>query len=182
MKESEYEIIEPGDEFPSSSKGEQFSHSALVMMAYRKVIENGSREMREGYWNTKFDRMGNAHNVWIPDSREEFKESVNTLKMIMIRDMDDEAKKEITEIEKGLADKYFLFCQLEKRDWTNAQLTLKEKWKKEGSFFREGFLSRSLPYAFEYIEEEVKTARRIVEAIGKLIKRMYDYGEIALSV
>jgi len=181
MVEDDYEILEPTSDF--SSKGEEvFSQPSIVMMSFRKIVEAGSKEMKEGYWNTKFDRTGNAHRVWIPDSRKEFIECVNTVRMIMIRDIDEEAEKELKEIDKKLKKKYKKFCLLEENDWKNAPSVLKDRWKKEGSYLRKGFLSQSLPYAFEYIEEEVKAAREIVQAISKLLKRGYDYGEIGIAV
>lgn len=174
----DYDIIEPGDQY-EGKPSEGFSHSALVMAAFRKVIENGAKEMREGYWNTKFDRMGNAHRVWVPDSRQEFKEAVNTLRMIMERDTDEGAEKELVLIDDELTKKYDYFCKLEEREWKIAPIQVKAKWQKSGSYFRPGFLSKDLPFVFEYVEEEIKSARKIVKVIGQLIKRLYDYQEVS---
>jgi len=174
----DFEIIEPGDQY-EGKPSEGYSHSNLVMIASRKVIENSAKEMREGYWNTKFDRLGNAHRVWIPDSRQEFKEAVNTLRMIMERDLDEEAEKGLQKIDDELKEKYQKFCELEEAEWKTAPIQLKINWQKKGSYFRKNFLSKELPYAFEYVEEEIKASRRIVKCIGKLIKRLYDYQEVS---
>jgi len=175
MAEDDFEILEPKDY--TGKKDESYSHPALVMTALRKAIENGSKEMREGYWNTKFDRMGNAHRVWVPDSRKELIETVESLKMIQERDLDDEATEKIKKIEDGLKEKYKKYCDLEKNDWNKAAFVLKQEWNKKGDYPREGMLSKSLPYAFEYIEDQVKAAREIVSIIQQQIKRIGDYGE-----
>jgi hypothetical protein len=178
---NDYEIIEPGDDFGGKS-GEAFSHPQLIMTSFRKVIDAGSVEMKEGYWNTKFDRMGNAHSIWVPDARRMFIECVNTLRMILERDIDDKAEKELKIVDDELKKKYENFCSLEENDWKTAPTFLKDKWKKEGSYLRRGMLSHSLPYVFEYIQEEVRTAREVVKALSKLIKRLYDYEEVSYSV
>jgi len=176
MAEDDFEIKEI-DDYYGGNPGESFSQSALVMSAIRKALEKGSEEMREGYWNTKFDRMGNAHRTWIPDARKVFIETVESVEMIMDRDLDDTAKTELKTISDGLKTKWDSYCEAEKKDWEIANVLLKKKWQGEGAYFREDFLSKALPYAYEYIQDEVKTAREKIKAFTRLVKRLNNYRE-----
>lgn len=176
MAEDDFEIKEV-DDYYGGKPGEAFSQSALVMSAIRKAVEKGSEEMREGYWNTKFDRMGNAHRIWIPDARKVFVETVESVEMIMDRDVDDTAKTELKVISDGLKEKWDLYCETEEKDWEQANIVLKRKWQSDGAYFRKGFLSRSLPYAYEYTQDEVKAAREKIKVFTRLVKRLNDYRE-----
>src|SRR3990167_2734432 len=89
----DFEVLEPQEY--SGKQDEGYSQAALSMSIMRKAIENGSLEMREGYWNTKFDRLGNAHKVWVPDTRQVLIETAATGIMIMQRDFDDTTKTRI---------------------------------------------------------------------------------------
>jgi hypothetical protein len=175
MADDDFEIIEPADY--THKKDEPYSHSSLVMSVLKKAIDNGSKEMRDGYWNTKFDRFGNAHKVWIPDSRQEFIETVDSLIMIQERDFDDAAKKKIKEIKEELDEKYKKYCELEAEEWKRFDVRRKQQLSLNGSYFREGMLSEDLPYRFEYIRDKVAASRKIVSEVQQLIKRMFDYAE-----
>ncbi len=175
MKEDDFEVLEPKEY--TGKKDESYSHPALLMNVLKKAVENGSKEMREGYWNTKFDRLGNAHRVWIPDSRKEFIETIESLKMIQERDFDTDVRERIKKIKEDLKKKYEDYCDLEKKGWETAPIQLKNEWNRKGDFHREGMLSKSLPYVFEYIEDQVKVAREIVSIIQHSISRRGDYQE-----
>lgn len=180
MAES-FEILDP-EEYTGAAQAEGFSFGILVMNTFKKAVENGSKEMREGYWNTKFDRMGNAHRVWIPDSRQEFIEAVASMRMLLERCLDDASKEELASIDEEIKQKYEHFCKLDKNDWLNAPEGLRNKWRMDGSFFREGMLTQSLPYAYEYISEKVKLSRKLVTLFGKLVERHNDFGEVSYAV
>ncbi|HUS50903.1 MAG TPA: hypothetical protein VMZ91_12115, partial [Candidatus Paceibacterota bacterium] len=62
---------------------EQFSHQVLVMSAMRKCLEAGSREMVEGYFNTRADRSGNIIKTYVDDTRKAYIESVKSFRDIL---------------------------------------------------------------------------------------------------
>ena len=176
MAEEPFEIIEPKDY--TSSKDEAYSHSMLVMNALKECGKARSKEMRDGYFNVKFDVRGNAHNVWIEDSREIFISTVETLMMIQERDYDLETQEQIYYIEEWLDKKYKKYVELEKQEWGLMDYRLKQKWNSEGTFFREGLLSeKNLPFYKLYLRDKVDAHTRIVSIIQKLIKGIGDYGE-----
>jgi hypothetical protein len=175
MSDSDFEIIEPKDY--TGKKDESYSHPSLVMSALKKVIENRSKEMRDGYWNTKFDRVGNAHKVWVPDTREEFIESVESLMVIEERDYDDDAIKKIKEIKDDLIKKFKEYCEAEKNFWAKMHPEQKQQLNKQGYSYLDGRLSEVLPFRYEYIRDKVESYTKIVSVIQELIKRLGDYGE-----
>lgn len=176
MGDVDFEVIEPKDY--STEKETAYSHSTLVMSALRKAMENRSKEMRDGYYNTKFDRLGNAHKVWIPDSRQEFIESVEALKMIQKRDFDPIINKKLNDIRKSLDKKYKNYCDKEERQWNDMDFNIKKKYNIEGTYFMKGMLSeRNLPYYRMYIRDKVDAYTKIVSLIQQLIKRLLDYQE-----
>ncbi len=176
MSEEDFEVREPEDYF-GTKRGESFSFSQIVMSAMRKVIENGSKEMKEGYWNTKFDRLGNAHKVWIPDSRNEFIESVLSLKIILEREFDTEIIEKIRKIEEELKEKYDDLLIKDKEEWLRTNFNIKNNLFNKGYYHREGYLSKCFPYFSEYIEEKIMVYRKITSELLKLIKRNGDFQE-----
>ena len=175
MAEDDFEIIEPSEYAPK--KDEVYSHSSLVMSALKQCKDKRSQEMRDGYFNIKFDRTGNAHKIWIPDSRQEFIESVEALMMIQERDYDKVAEDKIKGLKDSLDTKYKLFCEQEKKEWEKIPHEYKQKLAKSGSYFREGMLSKDLSYLYTYIRCKIEVYTQIVSEIQKLIKRTGDYQE-----
>ena len=171
----DFEIKEPEEYY--GTKGEAFSYSQLVMAAARKYIENSSKEMREGYWNTKFDKFGNAHSVYVPDARNELIESVVTLCSILERDFDEEAKEKINEIKKELKTKYEELLRKDVQEWENLHFSRRDILIKKGYYPRKGYLSKCFPYFSEYIEEKLVAYRKIATELFKLIKRNGDFTE-----
>lgn len=158
-------------------KDQAYSHPQLVMSALKDCKDKRSKEMRDGYKTTKFDKQGNAHHVIIPDSMKEFIESVEALMMIQERDYDDDAVKEINKIKTELENKRNILLEREQQEWQTMPPEIKHKKLKEGSYFRQGLLSESLPYNNIYIRYKVDYYTKIVSEIQKLIKRLYDYQE-----
>ena len=175
MTDNDFDIIEPSEY--SHQKDEVYSHSSLVMSALKQCKDKRSQEMRDGYFNRKFDRMGNAHNVWIPDSRQEFIESVEALMMIQERDYDDKAKDKIEKLKETLNIKFKELCEQEKEEWNVIPYEYKQKLAKNGSYFREGMLSKDLPYLYSYLRYKIEIYTQIVSEIQQLIKRFGDYQE-----
>jgi len=173
--DEDLQIIEPKEY--TGKKDEAYSHSALVMSALKHAKENRAKEMRDGYWNTKFDRFGNAHKVWIPDSRFEFIESVEALMMIQERDYDDKAREDIKRKREWLIERYKRYCELEEEEWKGMHQRIKMNHLRGGAYFRKGILSEALPWNFEYKRDKVEACTEIVSIIQNLIKRIGDYQE-----
>ena len=180
MPPEDFEVIEPGDYTPK--KDQVYSHSMLLMNALKECSKARSEEMRDGYYNMKFDRLGNAHRVWIPDARDKFIQTVEALMMIQERDYDPETTYNLFRIEEWLDKKYKEYVELEKKEWDELDFRLKTQWNSEGVFFRDGMLSeKHLPYYRFYIRDKLDAYTRIVSVIQKLIGRLGDYGEAEME-
>ncbi len=176
MTDDDFEIIEPKDY--TYSKDEVYSHSSLVMSALKKSRENRSQEMRDGYYNIKFDKFGNAHKVYIPDSRQEFIESVESLIMIQKRDFDSSINGKLNKIRNDLKKKYEEYCKREKEYWDGMDHELVRNYNQQGTSYMEGMLSeRFLPFYKMYVRDKVDAYTKIVSLVQKLIKRLGDYKE-----
>jgi len=175
MVEDDFEIKEP-DEY-SHKAGETFSHSQLVMLAMRKCIEAGCQEMRNGYRNEKRDKFGNIIKTYIPDTRKVFTESVETCKMVMADDIDEEAQTKIKAIETWLEQKYLYYCKKEEQDWIEAKYPQIMDWGKLGIVLRKGFLHENFPYHVCYSMDKVIAARKIFAELKKLTQRKDYYRE-----
>jgi len=81
---------------------EGVSKRDLVMEALRDCRQKRAQEMKRGYFNTKFDKQGNTWKVWIPDTREEYINSIRALSILLTGDFDSDykTKKKVIE-EKG---------------------------------------------------------------------------------
>ena len=178
-EDSNFEVMDVENYRPQ--KEQQFSHQVLVMKAMSKCVEAGNREMRQGYYNEKLDKLGNRIMVYVPDTRKEFIESVNTLKMIMARDFDDEIVGKIKELNKKLDGELQKLILYEKGDWDNATINIKRMRWTNNIFYYKGCLNHSLPYYQEYIEYEIKHCRELFAEISRLVKRLNDYGEVSYS-
>jgi len=176
MSDDDFEIIEPKDY--STEKETVYSHSTLVMSALKKARDNRSQEMRDGYYNVKFDKFGNAHKVYIPDSRQVFIESVESLIMIQQRDFDSTINGKLNKIRNSLKKKYEDYCKEEKKQWDEMDHELVKNYHQQGTSYMEGMLSeRFLPYYKMYVRDKVDAYTKIVSLIQKLIKRLGDYQE-----
>lgn len=186
-QDNDIEIVEPENYF--SSKAERFSNGELVMMAFRKCIELGAKEMREGYYNTKTDKGGNTNYIYVPDTRKEFIEAVETLLMIMADDIDETTQtgiKSVMEGDKnekgattriGLVQKYNSLCLAEKTIWDHVNIKQKQFWNSKNIFYREGMLSSGLPFSTDYLIAWVKASREVVGVLKKRIKVLNYYAE-----
>ena len=175
MSDDDFEIKEP-DSY-SHKGGDSFSHSQLIMIAMKKCIDAGSQEMRAGYYNEKRDKFNNNIITYNPDTRKAFIECVETLKMVMADDIDEEADTKIKEIEALLNFKYKLFCDQEEADWNSFPQPLMTQWRNKGVFFRKGMLNEKFPYAVEFLMEKVTASRKIFAELKKLTQRKDYYRE-----
>jgi hypothetical protein len=155
----------------SGNQDNQFSHPNLVMMAMRKVLDNGIKELRPGWFNTKTDRLGNQLQVYIEDTRKAFIESVRTTQMIMACDLDKEAKKKITKYKKRLKKKRKELIALNDEAWTNLSVIEKTENAKNGIRHIVGKLTHPTLIE-EYIQYELEIYRRIFAELSRLTKRL----------
>lgn len=176
MSNDDFEIKEP-DEYHGYKSGESFSHSQLIMMAMKKCIDAGCKEMRTGYQNEKRDKFGNNIITYVPDTRKELIESVETLLMVMADDIDDDAEKKIKELKDDLKKKYVEYCSKEETEWVNAPHDQKRYWVANGITFRKEMLHEKFPYVAEYLMDKVSVAREIFSELKKLTQRKDYYRE-----
>jgi len=176
MEDDDLQIIDV-ENYKGGSGGDNFSHSQLVMISMRKCIDAGSKEMREGYYNEKSDRMGNTARIYVPDTRKEFIESVKTLKMTMSDDLDAEAEKNIKEFLEALDKKYKSYVEMEKNEWEKSNNLMKKSWIHQGYVFHEGMLHRNKPFYVLHLIESVDTYRNVFAELKKLTKRLDYYRE-----
>ena len=160
-----------------SGKGRSFSYSEIVAMAMRRCIESGSKEMKEGYYNRKVDNKGNLTYVYVPDSRLEFIESVETLKMVLIREFDVEANKNINKLYGILRETFKAYCKLEEDEWNKLPKQVKIERQRKGMVFRKNILMQESFYYNSFLEEKVKIMRLIFSELIKLVKRRDDFRE-----
>ena len=81
MAEDESSWIDEGAEYSPKS---EFSKPSVVEDATRKCFELRSKEMKKGYFNTKFTKEGMPLKVWIEDSRKAYCSSVIALKHLLM--------------------------------------------------------------------------------------------------
>ena len=171
-EDNQIDFIEP-DNY-GFEKDQSFSHRLLVMRSIDKCRENGQKEMRDGYVNTKFDRLGNAHKVIMPDTRKEFIESVKTAINMMYCDLDEKSKK-IDEYEK-LIEKIFKQLNLsEKKEIEEANFQVKQNRAKQGIYYIEGVLNQRLPFYNIYLDFKMDIYRKILNELILLTKRLKYY-------
>lgn len=108
-KEDGYENpISSGSEYSAKS---EFSKPRLALEAVQRCLIERAKEMKAGYFNIKFDQMNMPHRVWIPDQREVFNSSIESLKSLLSPEIESskdymEGSKEIEKEMEDLFDKY----------------------------------------------------------------------------
>jgi len=173
MQQEEAQIIDSEDY--RGSQDQQYSHEVLVMIAKRRCLESGAKEMRAGYFNTRTDMSGNIIRTYIEDTRKAFIESVETLEMIIDCDFDKEAKDNIKKIKENLDESFKELCKKEFKDWKIIPISIRnERWKNR-IYYSQGSLNTNLKFYQEFIEEEVKLYREIFKELNKLVSRIGFY-------
>lgn len=73
----------------------EFKMAILAMEAVRVCLQARAKEMKQGFWNNKIDKSGNAVRVWVEDQRRMFINSVIALENLMSAEcLNDERYKE----------------------------------------------------------------------------------------
>jgi hypothetical protein len=170
---NEEDILEFEDpENYSYSKEESFSHPATSMKAYMRCIECGGKEMTKGYWESKVDKFGNVLKHYVSDSRLDFINAVETLKNVIIADIDPKDYKELEGYYNESKQKKEELLDLEEQ-WFNF---LQPQIKKQITHIK-GFFNQDLPFYQNFITFEVDNKRKIFECLeitlnrGKYLKR-----------
>lgn len=170
-KNDDFEI---GDVEGFSHKNNSFSHSILVMSAMRKGLENGSKEMRPGWYNERTDAKGNMIKTYVEDTRKAFIESVKTCEMIMACDLDKEAEDKISQLKKDIKDFQDDLIKLNDESWNSLPEYKKSEYKVQGSRHIKGFLTSPI-LKEEFIKFEINIYREIFGELTKLTKRLDFY-------
>lgn len=184
MGEEDIEVIDVDDY--QSGKNQEFSHQSLVMTAMRKVLEYGCQELVAGYYNTEEDNRGKVKIVYKQDTRKAFIESVRTLRMIMICDFDDEAKKKLIPSKKDeknpeenvmdkLQDRKNFWLGEQKKWWDQFTEGQKKVLIQKGMQVMEGYFNLNLQYFQQYFLEELEIYREMFEELNLLTKRLKFY-------
>lgn len=161
----------------SSGGKSGFSYPDLVAFATRKCIENGTKEMMEGYFNLKTDKLGNTMKIWVPDTRLQFIESVETLKMLLEREYDNETIKKMDKLNLKLEETFSTHYNLYKNEYNSQPAVVRVHLKKKGIFFREGVLPQKSEQYTDYLNEKVSIYREIFSTLYKLLKELNDFKE-----
>jgi len=155
-------------------KHEGFSHDALVLLAYKKALECLAKEMREGFWMERVDKMGNQIYVYQPDTRKEAIEAIKTLKNILIHDVkvSDAIKKtdyggKIKDLEKKSADTFKKALEMQR---TNITKNLRTPEQRQAHYMNHGSLKEvalddKSPYWHWYIEQKIDIYRELFEQL-----------------
>lgn len=159
------------------SQDNSYSYSKLVMLSMKKCVEASAKEMKEGHWTRKQDKFGNIQNILNPDARLEFIETVKTLKMVIGRYIDDDAKKDLEKEEENLKKKHEEHCGYEEKWWNGLHISLKTHKGKEGYVFIKGLLNDQSFYYNFFLNEKVDSFRTIFDIISKLVDRIGDFKE-----
>lgn len=168
--------IEIGDvENYQSQKDNVFSHQSLVMSSMKKALENGSKEMRPGYFQFKQDKSGGLIRTWIEDTRKSFIESVETVLMTMACDIDDIAEKELNELYDELKTKKNYYINLEQEEWNLLNPIIKNNLTSAGKGTIKGSFNIEKRFYQMYLDEQVEIYRQIFMCLTKLTKRLDFY-------
>ena len=178
--EDDYDIVDV-ENFKGQSD-QKYSFQLLIMKAMSKCIEAGAKEMRSGYWNVKSDKFGNLNKVYVPDSRMEFIESVNTLRMLIENLYDEKAKTEIKKVEEDLDSEFKKLCTDEKIYWEKSKANTRRFWWSQGIFYNDKSLNKNLPFYKEFIEFKIDCYRKIFSSIQQLINTAHLFEEEVITI
>lgn len=170
------EDVEIGDvENYQPSKDNIFSHQSLVMSSMKKALDNGSKEMRPGYYQFKSDKSGNLTRIWIEDTRKSFIESVETILMVMACDIDETAEKELNELYTELKDRKEYYINLEYNEWNQLNQMIKGNLTSAGKGTIKGSFNIEKRFYQMYLDEQVEIYRQIFMCLTRLTKRLDFY-------
>jgi len=180
MGDDDIKIIDEENSF--GGKDEEFSHSQLVMLAMKKCVVAGNKEMCNGWENTRTDARGNTITTYVEDTRKRFIESVKSLKMIMSCDFDKTIDTNLKKLEEDVEESFKKYLNQEKMDWGLCHQGLLEVRGRNGIFFQNGCLNPNLQYFQTFIDEKVEIYREIFSELNKLAARKDFYRSEVVTV
>lgn len=143
-----------------------FSHENLVAMAYHKCINSCAQEMRKGFWKNAADKNGKETLTYFPDTRQEFIQCVDTLRIVMSSDVDDSAKTIIKNIATELGTKKKELINAEDT-WWNA-LPYVQRMKVPHI---KGHFNTDLPYYHAFINDTLEKYKDMFAELEMVLKR-----------
>lgn len=168
----EGEILEPDKFF-----GEQltFNHQQLVMSSINKCLELGSKELREGWWEEKIDKMGNVLKSYHEDTRKAFIEAVKSLLMITTCDFDKVAELNIKSLKKEIEKSKRFWLEQEWNWWQSLSKQEQDQMTKQGKYVVKGFFNARLDFDNHFFQKEAEIYRDICTEINNLTSRLHFY-------
>lgn len=152
-----------------------FNHQQLVMKAHMKVIEAGSKELRQGMQEQHCDAQGNKFLHITEDTRKTFVDSVKSCMMTMACDLDEEADKNIREALEDLSKRKKELVLEEENEWTRMDSLTQRKWKEKNWHYIKGYLHNQKRFWQVYLDYEADIYREIFAELTKLTKRLNYY-------
>lgn len=154
------------------SRVTEFSHASHVSSAYNACISTGRKEMIKGFWQVRIDKWGSQLKEYHADTRQEFINAVETLKNVMIADLDDIAKEKIKESYKKIDELTLMAINSEEAWYNNQSYQTRAKLPHmKGHLNQEGFFSHALISAKVGIYREIFEQLELQLSRTKYLKR-----------
>lgn len=159
------DVVSPeGQSFGPKQEG--FSHEQLVMTAYRKCIECLSKEMRQGHTEVVQDKNGKPLPVYLEDTRETSISSIETLKNVMIGDLQDTVfLNNIKDIYKQIETQRNIRINHEYQWWCALNRMQQQQVSSQGIVHIAGYFCKKLPYAEAFLQDKILLYRNIFEQL-----------------
>jgi len=171
-KEGDYEILD-SEEY-SGQQNLVFSHQSLVMKSMNRTVELCGHELSEGINETYIDPIKKITKItYKEDTKKAFINSVLACKMVMNRDFDSTAKKNIQKLFDELIDEKEKLLKEQWRWWSN--LSAKRQKEMKIGQVSKTFLHKDLEYYKKFVEFEIEIYMDIFEELNNLTKRLKDY-------
>ena len=178
MDEQRDDDIEVFDVDNYSNKGDKtFSHQTLVMSSMKKALENGAREMRAGWFETKYDKQGNLMRTYNEDTRLSFISSVESVMMVMSCDLDEQSIREINNLIESLELRKKNLLEEEEKEWNSIIPYVRQKLNQDGKGFIKGYFNKEKRFYQLYIEEKINIYRDIFKTLTNQTSRKNFYSE-----
>ena len=171
IEDENIDIIEP-----ETYRGQElkFSHQLDVARAIKRVQDTGSQEMRRGWWDFKKNSMTGeiTQQAYHTDVREEYIESVNNFRDILIKEIEDdpETKKKIEELQKQKQELYKSWADKEDEWFSNMPVTAKQNLYRESKVIHmKGMINSDLHFYTYYMKGMIEISRKITRTLHLLL-------------
>lgn len=92
-KESDDLEFDDGESFQYNNQG-QITHEQLILQAMKRCMEEGSKEMKGGYFKQSVNNQGQVKEIWVDDQKQIYIQSIKSLYDVMIPKHDEIFKKD----------------------------------------------------------------------------------------